>query len=194
MRPDQPEWGRSAVAPSEAEGPTLNAPAEEPWSLVVGQVVAPFGIKGEVRVRPETDFPERFRKLTEVRLELPSGEDRRAQVTAARVSARGVLVRLAGCESREQAEELRGAWIKVRPSMAAPLPAGSYYLHQILGLHAFTVDGRDLGEVTEVIRTGAHDVYVTAAAMIPALREVVREIDLVRGRMSVELPPEEGAQ
>ena len=161
---------------------------------MVGQVVAPFGIKGELRVRAETDFPERFQQLTEVCLELPSGEERRAQVIAARVSARGILVTLAGCESRDQAEELRGAWIKVRPSMAAPLPPGSYYLHQMLGLHVFTVDGRDLGEVTEVIQTGAHDVYVTASAMIPALREVVREIDLVRGRMSVELPPEEDAQ
>jgi len=165
--------------------------AEEPWNLVVGRVVAPFGTEGEVRVRAETDFPGRFRRLTRVCLELPNGEERLVRVVQARVSARGILLRFEGYRTRDEAAALRGAWVKIKPSMAVALPEGSLYLHQVIGLRAFTVEGRDLGEITEVIKTSANDVYVTAHAMIPALRQVVREVDLEKKRMIVSLPDEE---
>lgn len=168
-------------------------PAEEPWDLVIGRVVAPFGIEGEVRVRAETDFLERFAQLREVCLELPNGEQRFDRVAGARVSPKGVLLKLEGCQDRDQADGLRGAWVKIRQSMAVPLPKDSYWVHQIIGLRVFTEEGRDLGEITEVIRTGANDVYVTPSAMVPALRQVVREVDLERKRMLVALLPEDEA-
>ncbi len=167
---------------------------EEPWSLVIGRVTAPFGIKGEVRVRPETDFPERFEGLEEVCLELPSGEERVVGVVQARVTPKGVLLKLEGYGDREAVECLRRSFVKVRPSMAAPLPEGRYWVHEIIGLRVFTEEGRDLGEVTEVIRSPGNDVYVTESAMVPAVREIVREVDVEKGRMVVALPPEEGAE
>jgi len=142
-------------------------------------------------VRPETDFPERFARLEQVCLELRGGEERRVRVTRARVTPKGVLAQFEGCDGLAGAEELRGAWVKVRPSMAAPLPEGSYYVHQIVGLRVVTTDGRDLGEVTEVIQTAANDVYVVGEAMIPAVREFVREISLEKGVMVVEMPAED---
>jgi len=160
---------------------------------VIGQVVAPFGIRGEVRVRPETDLPERFAQLDRVCLELPGGEQRVLAVRRARVSPKGVLLLLEGCETRDQAAALRRAWVKIPEHMAAHLADGEYYVHHILGLRISTKKGRDLGEVIEVIRGPANDVYVTETAMIPALREVVREVDLERGRMVVHLPAEEGS-
>ena len=172
----------------------MAAEREEPWSLVIGRVTAPFGTRGAVRVRAETDFPERFRDLEEVCLELPGGEERRVHITEARLTPKGILVSFRECQDRDQAEELRGAWVKVKPSMAAPLAEGSYWVHQIIGLRAFTEAGVDLGEVTEVIRTPGNDVYVTAKAMIPALREVVKEIDLEGRRMVVSLPREYRAE
>ena len=165
--------------------------AEEPWSLVIGRVVGPFGTRGEVRVRPETDFPERFRRLEQVCLELPSGEERVVSVRRARLTPKGVLLWFDGFSDRKAAESLRGGWLKVRPSMAVPLPEGAHYLHEIMGLRVVTEDGRDLGEITEVIRSPAHDVYVTSSTMVPAVRHVVREIDVPHGRMVVALPPEE---
>ncbi len=167
---------------------------EEPWSLVVGRVTAPFGTRGEVRVRPETDFPERFQKLGEVCLELPNGEERVVRVARARITPKGILVKLDGYDDRDAVEGLRRAFVKVKPSMAAPLPEGSYWIHEIIGLRAVTEEGRDLGEVTEVLRSPANDVYVTESAMIPAVREVVREIDLEKGRMIVALPEGEGGE
>jgi 16S rRNA processing protein RimM len=167
---------------------------EEPWSLVIGRVTAPFGTGGEVRVRPETDFPERFRGLGDVCLELPNGEERVVRVAGARITPKGILVKLDGYDDRDSVEGLRRAFLKVKPSMAAPLPEGSYWVHQIIGLRAFTEEGRDLGEITEVLRSPANDVYVTESAMIPAVREVVREIDLEKGRMIVALPEGEGGE
>jgi len=167
---------------------------EEPWSLVIGRVTAPFGTKGAVRVRPETDFPERFGDLEQVCLELRTGEERLFQVQGTRLTAKGILLTVAGCTDRDQAGELRRAWVKVKPSMAVPLPQGSYWVHDIVGLRAVTPEGEDLGEVTEVLRTPANDVYVTDSAMIPALRQVVREIDLQKRRMIVSLPAGESSQ
>jgi 16S rRNA processing protein RimM len=165
--------------------------SEEPWDLVIGRVAAPFGVKGAVRVKPETDAPERFCELREVALELPSGEERRARVRSARVSPRGVILELAGREDREQAGELRGAWVKIRQSMAIPLPEDSYWVHEIVGLQVVDEEGKDLGEVTEVIRTPGNDVYVTPRVMVPAVREIVKQVDLERGRLVVDLPAEE---
>jgi len=168
----------------------LNPENEEPWSLVIGRVTAPFGTKGEVRVKPETDFPERFGSLEEVCLELPDGEQRPCRVRQARITPKGIILSLAECRNRDQAAALRSAWVKIKPSMALPLAEGSYWIHQIVGLRVLTEDGEDLGEVTEVITSPANDVYVTPTAMIPALRQVVRTIDLEAGRMIVSLPPE----
>lgn len=164
---------------------------EELWDLVIGQITAPFGIKGELRVRPETDYPDRFLDLKEVCLELPSGEERRERVAAAAVTPKGIRLRLAGCRSRGAAEQLRGAWLKIRKSQAVPLPEDSYWVDDIIGVRALTEQGEDLGEVTEVIRAPGNDVYVTPRAMIPALRSVVKRIDLERRQMIVSLPEQE---
>jgi len=119
---------------------------------------------------------------------LPDGQERVVRVAGARITPKGILLKLEGHEDRDAVEGLRRSLVKVRPSMAAPLPEGSYWVHQIIGLRVFTEEGRELGEVTEVVRSPANDVYVTESAMIPALREVIREIDLEGGRMVVALP------
>ncbi len=165
--------------------------AEEPWDLVIGQVAAPFGIHGALRVRPETDRPERFHDLEEVCLELPSGEERVCRIRSARLSPKGVILTLAGCEDRDSAAALRRAWIKIKRSGAIPLPPGSYWAHDVIGLRLVTEEGEDLGEVTEIIRGPGHDVYVTPKTMIPAVREVVKQIDLDARRMIVSPLAEE---
>ena len=170
----------------------MSAP-EEPWDLVVGQVTAPFGVRGEVKVRPETDFPERFLGLRQVCLEFRNGEEKLVRVRGARLTPKAILVTFAGYADRDQVEALRGAWVKIRESTAAPLPEGSYYVHRLLGLQVVTEDGRELGEITEVLRTPANDVYVTPQALIPALREVVKEINFAQRRMVVAPPLEDTA-
>jgi 16S rRNA processing protein RimM len=168
--------------------------AEEPWDLVIGRVTAPFGVDGEVRVRPETDFPDRFLTLKQVCLELPDGSERLLIIARARLTAKGVLLQFKGCSGRAEAEPLRGALLKIKQSMAVALPPDSYWLHELIGLQVVTEEGEDLGEVIEVIRAPGNDVYVTPKAMIPALRQVVRGVDVKARRMLVSLPPESRAE
>jgi 16S rRNA processing protein RimM len=164
---------------------------QEPWDLVIGQVSAPFGIRGQLRVRLETDYPERFLRLTEVCLELPSGEQALHQIQHASITHRGVRLTLSGCDTRQAAEALRGAWVKIRSSQAVALPDHSYWVHDLMGMKVVTEEGQDLGEVTEVIRSPGSDVYVTPKAMIPAVRQVVLRVDLEKREMVVSLPQEE---
>jgi len=170
----------------------------EPWNLVIGQVTAPFGIAGALRVRPETDAPERFSELRTVCIELPSGEERLWTVRKARVNQKGIILELAECENRDEAESLRSGWIKIQESMAIPLAEGAYWIHEIIGLRVVDDRGADLGEVLEVIRTPANDVYVTERVMVPAVRDVVRQVDLANERIlvssDVEFPPAKGAR
>ncbi|MFQ6133140.1 MAG: ribosome maturation factor RimM [Armatimonadota bacterium] len=160
--------------------------ADEPWDMTVGVIVGAHGLRGELRVRPETDEPERFAELDEVRLVDAQGEQRRARVVGSRPHARGLLVRLAEVTDRTEAEKLRGCAINIRRSMALPLAPDEYYVDQIVGLLVETVDGEEIGRVSEVLRTGANDVYVTPRGLVPAIGDVVKHIDVEAGRIVIE--------
>lgn len=103
------------------------------------------------------------------------------------------MIKLAGIEDRTAAEQLRGALLQVPLEQAVSLPPGSYYWHQILGLQVIERGGRVLGTVNEILTTGSNDVYVVRSGerelLLPAIRDVIREIDLERGVIVVELLP-----
>lgn len=173
--------------------PGSDAPRQRPREdaeIAVGRITAPHGVKGQVRVEPLTDVPQRFAELSDVSLELPGGERRGAVIERAAVSPSRVLLKLKDCDDRDAAEALRGAYILIPRAQAIALPEGHYFIDDIVGLEVVTVDGEDLGRVREVLRTKANDVYATDRAMIPATREVIRGIDLRAGRIVVELPEE----
>jgi len=160
---------------------------DQPYDVLVGIVVGAHGVRGELRVAPETDFPERFGELRRIYLSPPRGEARLLEVAGARVHPGKSLVflRLAGVDDREAALALRGSRLYIREGDLAPLPPGRYYEFQILGLRVVTEDGRDLGPVTDIVRTGANDVYETPQALIPVIEPVIREVDLEQGRIVV---------
>jgi len=156
--------------------------------LVIGRIVAPRGVRGELKVQIETDDPARFLDLKRVFV----GEARRPyEVEAARLFKNQALLTLRGVADRDAAEALRGEYVYVHRENALPLADGEYYYHQIQGLRVVTEEGRVLGEVVEVLATGANDVYVvqgdSGEALIPAIRDVVLRIDLSAGLMTVRL-------
>ncbi len=155
--------------------------------IVIGKVVGPFGIRGELKVLVLTDFPERFDKGRHI--VLTTSKDRReAKIRASRPHAGGMLIMLEGVETRNDAEALRGADIVIDREEAAQLEEGSFYVFDIIGLRAVTEDGRDLGEVTEVLQSGANDVYCTDTGLcIPALKDVVVKVD-IPGKVMVIRP------
>jgi len=103
-----------------------------------------------------------------------------------------VLLTLVGVDDRDAAEALRGQWIYVAIEDALPLGEGEYYHFQIVGLQVITAEGEALGRITEILPTGANDVYVIQGPrgeiLVPALEGVILNVDLPNGRMIVRLP------
>ena len=160
-----------------------------PEYLTIARVVAPHGIRGELKIRVETDFPERFRQpLTVYVGPLHQRHDLRGYRTH---KGHGIL-KLEGLDSRDEAEALRGLEIQVPTQEAMPLAPGQYYEYQLEGLAVCTEEGEDLGVVAEILQTGANAVLVARGrrgeVLIPAVQDVMREVDLVKGRLVVRLP------
>jgi 16S rRNA processing protein RimM len=154
---------------------------------MIGVIVGAHGVRGEVRVMPETDNPDRFAQLKEVYLSPERGEGRMTKIVSARTHAgKGqVLLTLEGVTDRDVAQAMRGTALLIREADLLPLPEGRYYEFQILGLQVVTEEGRELGPVTEIIRTGANDVYETPLALIPVVDAVIRQVDLEGGRLVI---------
>ncbi len=158
--------------------------------IVVGEVVAPFGIRGEVKVIVLTDFPERFSVGNRLTLELAGGKKHLATIQESRSHKAGLVIRLDCAETIDDAEKLRGAQIVVDRSELMELGSDEFYVFDLLGLKVTTDDGRELGEVAEVLQSGGNDVYVTSSGVcIPALRSVVTRIDVAEGVMIVHPVP-----
>lgn len=165
--------------------------AAEPHYLVIGQVRGAWGMRGQVKVEVMTDFPNRFADLTRVYIGTPPEP---VQIEHWRPHNRHVVLKLAGYDDRTAAETLQGQLLQIPTEEAMPLGEDEYYVHQIEGLEVLTTGGEYLGKVTEVLFTGSNDVYVVTneagrEALIPAIADVVQEIDLDAGRLVVELIP-----
>ena len=167
-----------------------------PRYLVIGRVARPWGVRGEVKVEIITDFPDRFSRLRKVYL---GPQAMPFTVEGFRLHKGMALLKLKGCHDRTAIERLRGQLVQIPIEEAVPLEQDEYYEHQIVGLAVWTTGGEHLGTVDEVIPTGSNDVYVVRGQacpedsrrgreiLIPAIEDVVLEIDLAEGRMVVEL-------
>jgi 16S rRNA processing protein RimM len=154
--------------------------------VTIGTIVGPHGIRGEVKVRLDTDFPERFEELDEVWVEFPSGKGRMIGIQSARFHREGFLLKFAGIDDRTTAEDLRGAELRIGSDERKALEAGQFYIHDLIGLDVFTSEGEHLGRLTEVLQGVANDIYVTPKGMIPALKQFVKDVDLGARKMIVE--------
>ncbi|MDZ7378478.1 MAG: ribosome maturation factor RimM [candidate division KSB1 bacterium] len=157
--------------------------------VAVGRLTRPHGLRGELVFLPYVYDLELLPDLVQRQVFL---QQRQAPVQTAillewRVANKRVLVRLQGCQDVDDAEALRECEVLIPRSWFPLLPAGEYYWFEIEGLAVYAHDGRYLGTIVELIHTGSNDVYVarhgTQETLIPALRDVVRTIDLERGAM-----------
>ena len=159
---------------------------QDPSEILVGRVRAAFGIRGEVMVEVISDVPQRFARGGAVRI-----GGALFHVQGRRPTPKGLIVKFREVESRNAAEELRGASIHVSLEDVPPPPPDTYYHYQILDMRVVTVEGEELGVVAEILETGANDVYVVKGqgkeVLIPAIAEVVKEVDAHRRVMVVDL-------
>ena len=155
--------------------------------IVIGRVGAAHGIRGELRIIPLTDFPERFAALREVMV-----GDELLHIESVKPQGKNFLMRFREYTVREDAQKLAGRLLTVARAEAAPLDEGEYYVFDIVGLTVYDEENNELGTVENVLRTGSNDVYAVRSEdgreiLIPALRKVVRTIDVPNGRMTVRL-------
>lgn len=155
--------------------------------MLIGRIVGAFGVRGEIKVEPLTDFPERFGALQ--RIYLGAGREPRA-VEGTRRHKGLVLLRLPGIETPEEVKALAQTEIFVPRSEAATLPEGHFFLGDMVGMEVVTTDGRPVGPIREVIRTGSNDVFVARGAggdvLIPVIKDAVRDLDLAGRRVTIE--------
>jgi len=156
-----------------------------PEFITAGKVLAPWGIKGKLKVEVMTDFPERFAPHSRIHINrqpmtIDSTEWRKGKA----------IIKLNTVDSIEQAQKLRGQPIEIHHSQLYSLPEGQYYHFQLIGLEVWTTQGELLGNITEILTAESNDNYVVSGAkggiLIPAIEDVVKSIDLSQGRMVIE--------
>lgn len=154
--------------------------------IVVGQVIAPWGVRGEMKVEVMTDFPDRFSPQEEVHI-----DGRPMTIERSRWHKGRVILKLANIDSVEAAQELRGRFLELPQSKLRPLPEDQYYRFQLIGLDVLTTEGELLGQIAQILPTGSNDVYVVPTKggelLIPAIDEVVKSVDLEKGCMVIEI-------
>jgi len=161
--------------------------------VVIGEIARPHGLHGEMRVTPLTDHPERFEAVTDCVLWDQARDTRqRCRITRARRQGAAVLLSLAGCDTIEAAGALVGRPVALPEADALPLPPGQFYPWQLEGCRVLTDDGREVGRVTRVEQSAAQDLWVVSDGarewLIPAVAEIVLEVDVAGGRVVIRPP------
>lgn len=159
--------------------------------ITIGKILGTHGNRGALRVLPLTDFPERFEQLTRARVSLRNSL-RELIVEDKYAHKKYIIIKFKEIQTMNAAQELTGGYLVVTREELTPLPEGSYYIFDLIGADVFGIDGRRLGNLTEIIKTGSNDVYVVDTEakplLIPALKKVVKEINLAERRLVVQLP------
>jgi 16S rRNA processing protein RimM len=157
--------------------------------LAVGFLRRPHGVHGEIIMDLHTDFPERIQPGKKVYL----GEKHEAAVfDGVRAHGNGMLVKLRGYDTPETAGRFRNQWVYVRSDEVPPLPEGSHYQYELIGLNVVDEDGSPLGVLAEIIETGANDVYAVRddsgkEILLPAIPSVVLHVNMGARVMKVHL-------
>ena len=168
---------------------TSGSPDGEPVYLVVGFLRRAHGLRGELIMDLHTDFPERLKSGRKL---FVGEEYRPVELASARTHAKGMLVKFKGIESPEEAGLFRNQWVYVRASDVPSLPEGKLYQHELFGFEVVDENGEALGQLVEILETGANDVYVVRnetgkEILLPAIPSVILELDAPRRVMRVHV-------
>ena len=161
--------------------------------LQVGVITTTHGVRGEVKVFPTTDDPARFKKLKNVILD--TGKDRRdLEITGVKFFKNMVILKFKGLDNMNDVEKFRQAKLLVTRENAVELGEDEYFIADLIGLAAVSDEGEELGTVTDVLQTGANDVYVIskqgeAELLVPAIHDCVKEVAVREGKMVLHLLP-----
>jgi 16S rRNA processing protein RimM len=168
---------------------TPGSPDGEPVYLTVGFLRRPHGLQGEMVMDLHTEFPERMKSGRKL---LVGEEYKPMTLASARPHQKGMLVRFQGIETPEEAGEYRNQWVYIKAKEAPKLPEGQIYQHELIGFQVIDENDQPLGELVEILETGANNVYVVkdetrGELLLPAIPSVVLNIDPGRRVMRVHI-------
>ena len=161
--------------------------------LQVGVITSTHGIRGEVKVFPTTDDPNRFRKLKQGILDTGK-EQLEMEIASVKFFKNMVIVKFKGIDDINDVEKYRKAGIYVTRENAIPLGENEYFIADLIGLHVVSDDEEELGVIDDVLQTGANDVYIvkkeqTPDLLIPAIKDCIKNVNIEEGTMMVHLLP-----
>lgn len=173
---------------SEGDAPT------EGRDLPVGEIGRPHGIKGEIKVYPYSGNPENFTAFRKLIVQPPGeGPANSYELQGCRIQGQFAVIKLVGVDTRSEAERLTGGQVLVDRQEIPELDDDEFYWDDLQGMAVVTTQGRQLGTVSRLLATGAHDILVVVDRgreyLIPALDEFVVAIDAETGTITVD-PPE----
>ena len=176
---------------SEQENKTGTQKKGEPEYLAVGLLRKPHGLRGDLLLEIYTDFPERLKPGTTI---LAGDKHQPLKITRRRPTNDGMILGFEGINTPEEAGRWRATVVYVPTADRPVLPEGQYYHHEMIGLTVIDEAGTVLGALSEIIITGANDVYVVTPAegndvLLPSVKEVILGIDLSTNTMRVHLLP-----
>ena len=153
--------------------------------IIIGKIGAAHGVRGDMKVYPLTDFPDRFNTIKKAFI-----DDKEIDIVSTLYQNNFVVMKVKGVNSREEVARYTNKLLKINRSDVPPLNEGEYYSFDIIGLKVINQDDVVLGEIIEILKTGSNDVYITKTPegkqlLIPALKKVVTEINIEEGFMKV---------
>lgn len=160
----------------------------------VGKIINTHGVKGEVKIMPLTDDPNRFKKLKQVYI-APGISDnmKKFDIQGVKFHKTFVIMKIKGIDDMDSAETFKEQFLIIDRKDAVKLPEDTYFISDIIGFEVYDETGKSLGTLKEVLQTGSNDVYVVRdenkrEILIPALKSVVNEVSLDNNRITVTLP------
>ncbi len=156
-------------------------------NLEIGQIVNTHGLRGDLKVMPWCDDPGVFDELAYVIIDGVEFD-----IQKSRLQKNMVLLKLDGIDDINEAEKYRNKVLTIPREELGELPEGTYYICDLLGCNVETVDGRYLGKISDIIKTGSNDVYVVEdtgkkQVLIPVIDEVVKSVDIENKQIVIEL-------
>ena len=162
--------------------------------IAIGRVLKPHGIKGELKIFPETFDIERFYDLDQVYLE-KGDKYQQYDIEVVRVTSDGkVFLKLLSVGDRNDAELLRGMIVSIDEEYARSLPEDTYYFHQLEGMTVYDrASEKEIGKIDSIVEAGSADLYIVKnneiEYMIPAIKKFVKKVDVKNKRMEIESIP-----
>lgn len=162
--------------------------------LRVGVITSPHGVRGEVKVYPTTDDAMRFKKLDHVILDLGRGESRELKIRKVKFFKNMVILKFDGVDTMNEVEGWRQKDLLITRDQAVPLQEDEFFITDLIGLTVVTDEGDTLGTLTDVMETGANDVYCVKAPegkelLLPAIHDCILDVDLDKEEMLVHVLP-----